>query len=102
MGQLIVCLICIIVIIIGVMTMMQSSITSVDMLSASWKDMGSRTGDNSRADISDMAENTIADAGASLTITIKNTGEVSVLDYAEWDMVIRYYSSGSNYQVKYL
>ena len=102
MGNALVCLMCVVIIVVGVMTLMDGSFRSVDIISSGHKAMEANTGDISRTDISNLNENTVGGGGADVTITIKNKGEVSLLDFSKWDAIIQYYSSGPTLNVRRL
>ena len=88
------------IMLVAMVTMAGTGFYSMDTITQSWKDMEDRTGDTSRTDISNLAENSCD--GANVTITLKNDGEIPLTDFVEWDVVVQYYASGSDYIVKYL
>ncbi len=89
MANAIVALIVVGLMLMGTGMIAQSSLSSWDELSESWKELEARTGEISRTEI-DVAAATIA-TSTSLSVTVENTGQTSLQNFNKWDVFIQYY-----------
>ena len=96
MENIVIAIISIALIMGGTLTLLLSSLPSIDTLSSSWKQMTHRTEDIRRTEIA--TDNwTVSDGGAKVEITIRNNGEVSLSDFASWDVIAKYDSDNDTY-----
>ncbi len=101
MGNVIVSLICIAIMLTGMMVMTQSSFSSVDVVSESWKQMEERAGEIARTKITPLTAETQG-AGANVEIALRNEGEMKLADFARWDVIIHYYRATGDHLIKWL
>lgn len=87
-------------ILVGMLTLASGSISSVDMLSGSWKDMEQRMTDRSRTEI-DCTDWSVTGGGADLHLTVQNNGQVALGQFDRWDIILQYHGD-SGYYVKWL
>lgn len=85
----------------GMLVLAQGGLSSLDLVSASWRDMEAKT------DV--VASTRISKVDADLQgnqvvrVTLKNQGPTATADFAHWDVIVQYYpASGSQYLVKWL
>ena len=83
----------------GVSILAQGSFTAVDNVSESWKGMEARSAEITRTDLSilDMAY-----ATPTLDVTLANTGDETLRDFAKWDVFVRYYETDGTLHDTYL
>mgnify|MGYP001576313543 CR=1 FL=1 len=87
------------VILAGAAVLAQGSFTSMNTLSASWKEMEVRSGDMARTELE------VADTSESSPyayITLYNSGQTALLDFAAWDVVAQWYNSSDVLQQQYM
>lgn len=78
----------------AVALMAQGSFRSIDVLSDAWKRMESRSGEIARTKIEVL--NTSVTSG-QVELTIRNSGQTSLLNFDSWDVLSEYYDSGDTY-----
>ena len=92
MENIVIAVISIALIMGGTLTLLLSSLPSIDTLSSSWKQMTQQAGEMRRTEIA--TDNwTVSDGGAKVEITIRNNGEVSLNDFPSWDVIVKYTSN---------
>ena len=101
MESAIVSLISMTIILVGTLTMAQSTLSSVDTISASWLQAEERVGEIRRTALS-LVVVSVQPGGILVDITLGNQGEVALNDFPRWDVVIQYTGSDSNYYIKRL
>jgi len=91
MENAVIAMISIAIILSGTMSLMLSSIPSIDTLSTSWKQMTQLAGEMRRTEI--VTDNcTVSNEGVRVEVIIRNDGEISLGDFNSWDVVINYSS----------
>jgi hypothetical protein len=93
-------MICVALIVIGGMTMARGFLTSMDSTSTSIDSISQRTEEIMRTNMSviDLVET----GRDTLHITLQNTGQVKLSEYAKWDVIVHYTDSGSISRVTWL
>ena len=86
---------------VGILLLAQSSFSSIDAVSSSWKEMGERAGEIRRTELG-VVEATTQDGGALVDITLRNEGQKALSSYALWDVVMQYYDGGGSYHIQWL
>ena len=99
MGNAIVSLICAAVLLVGVMMMTQSSLSSVDQVSASWRDMEERAGEVSRTSIDAYYTRWY---NPYVEVRIENDGQVPLSDFESWDVMVQYTDDDRDYRILWL
>ena len=100
MENIIVSLICIALMVVGGMTMSQGFLSSVDSSVGGWQDMGVRNEEIMRTDLATL--DTSLPASNILEVSLSNSGQTKLNDFADWDVIVQYYADGSVYYVKWL
>jgi hypothetical protein len=100
MENIIVSLICIALMVVGGMTMSQGFLSSVDSSMGGWQDMGVRNEEIMRTDLA--ALDTSLPASNILEVSLRNSGQTKLNDFADWDVIVQYYGTDSVYYVKWL
>jgi len=94
METAVVSLICIALIVFGGMTMSHGFMTSVDAGTAGLEAAGQRNEIIMRTQLSAVSTNmTAAD---TLEVTLKNTGQTKLADFAKWDVIVQYHDDSGN------
>lgn len=101
METAIVSVICIALIVVGGMTMSQSFLSSVDSTALGLEEVGERDEEITRTSLSMLSANT-DDSGTTLNLTLENSGQTKLNDFAKWDIIIHYYDGDDNYYVVWL
>lgn len=86
---------------VGILLLAQSSFSSIDAVSSSWKEMGERAGEIRRTELS-VVNATTQDGGALVDITLGNEGQKALDSYALWDVIMQYYDGGGSYHIQWL
>lgn len=94
MSNAIVTLIIVAILLVGVSIMAQTSFKSMDALSDAWKQMEVRSTDIAQTKIEVINKEWQAQL---IQITVKNSGQISLLDFASWDVIVQYYQSDGVY-----
>ena len=101
MESAIVSLISMTIILVGTLTLTQSTLSSVDTISASWLQAEDRMGEIRRTALT-LVVVSVQPGGILVDITLGNQGEVALNDFGRWDVVIQYTGSDNNYYIKRL
>lgn len=99
MSNAIVALISVALILSSVALTAQGSFKSVSILSDSWVQMEKRTKDISRTNIE--VTNTQR-TGGQVDVTIRNSGQTSLRDFSNWDVIMQYYDNSGIYYEKWI
>ena len=86
-------------IIVGGMTMSQGFLSSVDSTMVGVEELSVREGEIMRTEISTI--NATQTASNSLDLSLRNSGQVKLSSFSKWDVIVKYYKSGS-YHVTWL
>ncbi len=89
------------IMIVAAMLVTRSSMTGVDGISQSFKEMESRTGTQARTSI-DITSTGSDAAGANLTATVRNNGSTVLGNWDATDVVVRYLDETSIRQERWL
>jgi hypothetical protein len=100
METAIVSLICIALIVFGGMTMSQGFMTSVDAGTAGLEAAGQRNETIMRTELSPVSAN--MSAANTLDVTLENSGQTKLADFARWDLIVQYRDSTGNYHSTWL
>lgn len=93
-------LICIALLVFGGMTMSQGFITSVDSSTANLNQIGQISETSVRTALTPVGAN--VSAGSHVEVVLQNTGQTKMADFNKWDVIVQYYDSSSDYDVKWL
>jgi hypothetical protein len=100
METAIVSLICIALVVFGGMTMSHGFMTSVDASTIGLETAGQRNETIMRTELSPVSTN--MPAANTLEVTLKNSGQTKLADFAKWDVIVQYYDSTGNYHSTWL
>jgi len=84
----------------GGMTMTQGFLSSVDSSTVGWDEMEARDEEIMRTKLATV--NASMPSLSLLELTLRNSGETKLADFADWDVIVQYYDSGGGYYVKWL
>jgi len=100
METAIVSLICMALIVFGGMTMSQGFITSVDTSTTGLEEIGQRDESIMRTELTPSIAT--QPSANTLELTLQNSGQTKLADFEKWDVIVQYYDSGGNYNIKWL
>ncbi|MCL0088486.1 hypothetical protein M1N87_01540 [Dehalococcoidia bacterium] len=101
METAIVAIVCIALVMFGALTMLQTSLSSVDLVNEAWREREQTTQEIAMTDISSLSTN-VTDAGAIVEITLKNEGESRLKDFERWDVIVQYRDTMTTLLIKRL
>ncbi|MCL0093922.1 hypothetical protein M1O53_02955 [Dehalococcoidia bacterium] len=101
METAIVAIVCIALVMFGALTMLQTSLSSVDMVNEAWREREQTMQEIAMTDISSLSTN-VTDAGAIVEITLKNEGESKLKDFGRWDVIVQYRDTTTTLLIKRL
>ena len=76
-------------------TLLSASLNAAAELSLTWDEVAKRKGDKSRTEITLITAD-ISGSGTEIDISIRNSGQSSLVAFSDWDAVIRYYDTTNN------
>ncbi len=82
-------------ILLGSITLISASLSAAGELSLTWDEVLKRKGDKSRTEMTLITAD-IAGAGTDIDVSILNNGQSALVDFTDWDAVIRYYDTTNN------
>lgn len=85
----------------GVLTLSETYFTTQDTLLAATQEMTARTQEQTHTALTLIAAAT-QNAGADVELTFRNTGSAKIADFAEWDVIVQYYTVQGTYVVNWL
>ena len=97
MASALVSLISIAVMVTAMLTLIHGGFLSAEMLSRSWKVMETRTGEIARTKMEIIATSTDS---SFVYVTIKNSGQVAWESFADWDVVVQWYTAPGDYKIE--
>lgn len=97
MEHVILALIAMAVILSGGMILAQTAVVSADRLAEQWKETGVRTEELTRTAIS--ATSVVDQGVGGLGVTVRNSGQVVLGQFADWDVIVQYYDAPGNYKI---
>ena len=77
----------------------QASLTSATDASAAWQQMVEDSGDRRRTNLT-LIQADIGGSGSDVRISFRNSGQTSLAKFPQWDLVLQYYSSVNNQDLK--
>lgn len=96
MANAVVTIIIVAVLLAGVTLVADSSLKSVNGLSDAWQKMEARSGEMAR---SGLTVEDVSPPAYTVDVVLENSGQVSLLQFESWDIIVEYYSdSGTYYQ----
>ncbi|HAZ31414.1 MAG TPA: hypothetical protein DCY61_01735 [Dehalococcoidia bacterium] len=101
METAIVAVVCIALVMFGALTMLQTSLSSVDLVNEAWREREQTTQEIAMTDISSLSTN-VTDAGAIVEMTLKNEGESKLKDFGRWDVIVQYRDTATTLLIKRL
>ena len=72
----------------GVAVLAQGSLTALAQIADSWNDLEDRTSTTTRTGLDAVSTSY---ATPTVDVTMLNSGEVALRDFAQWDVVVQYY-----------
>jgi len=99
MSNAIVALVVIALMMTAALTWSQAAFTSFDSVSQSLKQTTQTTQEVSRTDIKVVHAQT---QGDSVEVSVLNSGEVHLAQFANWDVVVQYYDASGGYHISQL
>jgi hypothetical protein len=78
----------------GVLTLADAALSAQDALQESWQGMGARLGEQARTRVSSVEAHT-GDIGTSIELTLQNSGDMRLVDFDQWDVVLEYYDDNN-------
>ncbi len=72
-----------------------TSLSSTDRVSGGWARMVERSGEIDRTDLS-LNSADLVPTSTNIDLSIRNSGQIPLRDYGDWDVMIRYYATSSN------
>ena len=82
------------------LTFTHSYLSSQDVVVQSWREMEERWGERARTQISALSAETL-DAD-SVQVTLSNEGDTKLADFEEWDVIVKYDSTGGSDVIRWL
>ncbi len=95
MANVIIGAITVAMILLGSITVIGASLGAAGELSLTWDEVLKRKGDQSRTELTVITAD-IAAAGTDIDISLRNSGQSALVDFTDWDAVIRYYDTAGN------
>lgn len=96
MSSILAGLIILTLILLAILTVSQAFLASQDTLAASWREMESRTEEQSRTQLN-LIDAQTANGGTLIDLTLRNEGQAKLTDFDRWDVVLQYYADGGTY-----
>ncbi len=91
METVIVAIVCIALVLFGALTMLQTSLSSVDLVNDAWRERDQTMQQIARTGISSLRSN-VTEAGAIVEITLKNEGQTRLKNFASWNVIVQYHA----------
>ena len=86
-------------VLVGVLTLAAGSLSSLNAISGSWKQMEQQMLERNRTRIDCV--NATANA-TQMEIIVANEGHVSLNDFSHWDVIVQYYDGSDDYYARWL
>ncbi|MFP3975419.1 MAG: hypothetical protein ACLFVK_04260 [Dehalococcoidia bacterium] len=104
MESAIVAIVCIALILFGALTIMDSTMSSMDTVWQASKASQTLAQDIARTDISTVSSNTTSSTNTTSVVetVVENNGETQLQDFDEWDVIVQYYDGTGEYLIKCL
>ncbi len=100
METAIVALIAMALMVLGGVTMSQGFLSSADTTTAGLEEMSETAGEIMRTELSILSAT--QPAADTLEVTLRNSGQTKLANFARWDIIVQYYDGGASYYVKWL
>ena len=94
MAHVITALIAIAAMLGGVLVLTEATLSSASDISISWDGMVERAGDRTRTELTLIAAD--ESTGTIIDVSFRNSGQTALADFPEWDIVIQYYATANN------
>jgi hypothetical protein len=89
METAIVAVVCIALVVFGALTMLQTSLSSIDLVNEAWREREETMQQIARTNISTVSAN-VTDNGTIVQVTIRNEGQIQLKDFDAWDVIVQY------------
>ena len=89
MENIIITMACIALILIGTVSFANSSMSSIDEISNSWKQTEKISNEIRLTEITAISSQ-VYDNGSRAEVVVRNDGAVSLLNFSKWDVIMRY------------
>lgn len=99
MASAITSLITIAIMLAAMFAVTKGALSSVDLVSVSWKAMSTRSGEAARTYV--QAKNPQEESAFAL-VTVANQGQVALRGFPSWDLVLQYYTATGTYYIKWM
>ena len=83
----------------GVGVLAQGSFTALAEITDAWNEMEDRTSTMTRTEVDAVSTSY---ATPTIDVTMLNSGEVALRDFAKWDVVVQYYETDGTYRSTWL
>ncbi|MCB8942982.1 MAG: hypothetical protein H6658_04440 [Ardenticatenaceae bacterium] len=91
----------ILLILFGGLTLFQDSLTAQETLHISWQEMETRLTEQAHTDLTPISAETKS-SGSVIELVLRNDGDTRLVDFANWDIIVQYYTASSNYNIAWL
>jgi len=92
-------LILVAVVLVAVLTMASGAISSLDMISMTWKQMEGQMAERNRTGIDCV---NVSATDTHLEIVVSNDGHVSLCGFDSWDVIVEYDDAGDEHHARWL
>ncbi|MDD5703743.1 MAG: hypothetical protein PHU23_17045 [Dehalococcoidales bacterium] len=99
MSNAIVSLFLVALMIVAGMTFSKTAINAFDDMTASWQEAESSRLETFRSDVAVVGTAVTPDG---VEVRLKNSGQLPVGEYRDWDVIVQYYDSEGDYYIKHL
>lgn len=101
METAIVSVMCIALIVVGGMTMSQGFLSSADSAMVGVEELTVRDGEIMRTELA-LLTTDVNDAGRTLEVSLRNSGQVKLASFSKWDVIVEYYGHDGGYYITWL
>jgi archaellum component FlaF (FlaF/FlaG flagellin family) len=92
-------IVAIVLILVGALTLTSASLSSAGNVATSLEKKIERAGDYARTELTLIQADT-AGSGTDVDSRIQNTGQTALKDFSKWDVVVKYYATTANIDMK--
>lgn len=89
------------VLIYGVLTLSYVSLDAQDNMQEAWREMEERLDEQTRTHLT-LVDVQVDASGSAVRVTLRNDGDIKLLDYERWDAIFHYYDDSAEYYVDWL
>lgn len=100
MANVIVAAIAVALVLGAALTLSNAALSSASDIALSWDSMVDRKNDRLKTEM-ELITADISGSGADIDTSIRNTGQTSLGNFARWDVMVNYYASGNNTDLRF-